>query len=138
MHRVWCPLGHVLPELLGVCCSWRRYEHCLIEFKSKERTKEALDKRQRSVWVQALGFQGLCLRFFVQVFTEQEYISSASPIQISREKFPGNFGLYSSHFGRAQERCTIGKWDFWAGICGSKGTALMVEGVPQHHCALGI
>lgn len=53
-----------------------------------------------------------------------------------REKFPGNFGQYSSHFGSAQEGCTAGKWDFRAGVCGSKGTALMVGRFTQHHPSL--
>lgn len=38
--------------------------------------KEALGKRQHGVWVQPLGFQGLCLPFFLLVFTEQECVLS--------------------------------------------------------------
>lgn len=56
----------------------------------------------------ASGISGFSFAF-EQVFRERECISSASQMQIFREKFPGNSGQYSSHFGRAQEGCTTGK-----------------------------
>lgn len=67
-----------------------------------------MGRRQGGVWVQALGFQGLRLPFFVQVFTAQERVSSASQIQVCGEKFLGSFGQYSSYFGRAREGCAAG------------------------------
>lgn len=96
-----------------------------------------MGRRQCGVRVQALGFQGLRLPFFEHVFTAQECISSASQVQVCREKFLGDFGQYSSRFGRAQEGRTAGKGDFGAGICESKGTVLVTGGALQPCHTLG-
>lgn len=100
--------------------------------------KEALGKTQRGVWVQPLGFQGLCLPFFVQVFTEQDYISSDSQIQCAVRSFRETLDNIHPVWGGHTRDVPLGSEIFQAGVCGSKGTALRVGNVLQHRRALGI
>lgn len=97
-----------------------------------------MGKTQRGVRVQPLGFQGLCLPFFVQVFMEQEYISSDSRIQCAGRSFRETLDSIHPVLGGHTRDVPLGSDIFQAGVCGTKGTALRVGSVLQHRRALCI